>query len=414
MEPDNVNLEQAIQGLAVMSAIPVVLLGLWADYFGRHFDQLVINDPEVEREPELEKVKMASLCALVSQILLFLGSTDLREHYPIISPLIFVVAVLTQIFIQTKAENRVQKNPENQENILGISLRATFYWIVGVTLHILFLGLAVGTTGLLIQRFHPSFFVGVLALAIAGVFGLVVGIVLNIALSPFYFKHIFPLRRLEETSVKVQIEACFSRFGFEPPELWVLELQGLKVTQNILVGLKGKAGTLHKALRPSLFLSSLVLSALSSNEIEALTLNQVSHLVLGHARKRGLLVLALISMSTFIALISVLVGQGFSVAEPLVEILGTVISFSAFLVSFRILYLQTQRHEAESDVYTVKKMGVTCEDLSSALRKLDLLADPIPFDVTLISKTPVGFPETEQRIKSMESATSKDHLDRAA
>jgi len=412
MEPDIENLEQAIQGLAVMSAIPVVLLGLWADYWGRSFDQLVLDDSVEKAEletVELEKVKTASLCALVSQILLFLGSADLRDHYPVVSPVIFVVAVLFQILIQTQAESKIQKQPKNREDVFGISLRATFYWILGIVVHIFFLGLAAGATGLLIQKFQPPLFVEISTLAVTGVCGLAAGIIVNLALSPFYFKRIFPMRKLEEGRTRTKIEACFSKFGITPPDLWVIELRGLRVTQNILVGLKGSTG----ALRPSLFISSLVLETLSENEVEALTLNQVSHLVLKHSEKRGFLILALISVTTFLPFVSIFVGQSFPASEPVIEIMGTIISSLAFLGSFRALYLQTSKHEAESDIYTVEKMGVACENLSNALRKLDILADPGGSGKTL-----VGFPETERRIKLFESAATnlapKDYRDKAA
>jgi Zn-dependent protease with chaperone function len=403
MEPDIVNLEQGIQGLAVMSAIPVVLLGIWADSFSRRVDQLERDDPKFEREPELENVKMASLCALVSQILLFIGSSDLREHYPAMSPVIFVVAVLSQIMIQTRAENKVQKYlGESRNSIFRISLRATFCWILGVSIHVLFLAVAVGVTVFVVQRLQPTFFVGILALAATSVMALVAGITINVALAPFYFRRTFPMRKLEEAALKERVEGCFSKYGFEPPALWILELQELKITQNILVGLKGLKGKFQR----SFFLSGLVLSVLTSDELEALTLNQVSHLVLQHPKKRGLLIFALISITTVLALITVFVGQGFSVEDPVVEIMGTLISFALFITSFRVLYVQTQKHETESDVYTVKNMGVACCDLISALRKLDLLIEPIPQDLTSISKSPLGFPDTERRIQLLESSVS--------
>lgn len=414
MEPDSVNLEQAILGLAIMSAIPVVVLELWIDYFVRRIERPASDDPEAEKALDLEKVKVASLCALISQILLFLGASDLREHYPVLSPLIFVVAVSFQIFIQSRAENmlneRLSSNSGNRENILGISVRATLCWVLGVMIHVFCLGLAAGITAGLIQYFRPSFVAGILALAVAGVLALVTGITLNLALAPFYFKHIFPMRTLEEGQIRARIESCFLRFGLIPPELWVLQLAELRVTQNIWVGLRGRTG----ALRPCFFLSNLVLATLSIEELEVLTLNQISHFILKHPKKRGILILTLISATTLLALVSILVGQGFGTEEPVLEIVGTIVSLLVFLGTFRILFLQTQRHEMEADIYTVKNMGVSCEVLGSALRKLDILADPIPLDLGSISKDPVGFPETEQRIKRFKDFTSNQDFDKAA
>jgi Zn-dependent protease with chaperone function len=161
----------------------------------------------------------------------------------------------------------------------------------------------------------------------------------------------------------------------------------------------------------------LVLSTLSENELEALTLNQVSHFVLKHPEKRGGLIFILIIMTTLLGLLAMTIGQWSPIEQPLVEIVGSVISFVVFLGSFRLLFLQTQKHVAEGDLYTVEQMGVSCEVLTRTLRKLDLLAAPIPVDFSSISKVPVGFPETERRIKLLENSatvSSKENLDKVA
>jgi Zn-dependent protease with chaperone function len=420
MEPDTQSLEQAIYGLAILSAIPVVLLALWGDYFERRVAQMIVEEPEFDQVSSLDDVKMACLCALISQILLFLGSSDIREAFPIISPLIFVVAVSSQILIQARAEGKIgetsaQKSDlapktNKRENVLRISLRATFCGALGIVVHVLFLGLMAGIVGVLIQKYQPTFIAGILALSVSGIAGLMSGILFNLALTPIYFKFIFPIRKLEEEELRKKLESCFSKYDLEPPELWALELNEIRITQNILVGIRGGRGKFRQAL----FISNLILSDFSEREIEALTLAQVSHIILKHPKRRAQLIFALISIAAVLALASVLIGQTNMADQPAVEMMGAVLSLTVFLGSFRLLFQQTQNHENESDLYTVEKLGVSLDVLSCALRKMDVLIEPNPTTIALISKKPLGFPETEKRIQQLEKSVQKSTLNKAA
>lgn len=107
MEPENLDLENGLRAFALLSIIPLVAFALWSEYFGRHLDALMIKRPQYEREPELQKVRMTSLCVILFLVALFIGSAEIREAFPLLSQLVFGGSVLIQLGLQTWVERKI-------------------------------------------------------------------------------------------------------------------------------------------------------------------------------------------------------------------------------------------------------------------------------------------------------------------
>ena len=46
-------MDSAVKGLAILTAIPVVMLAIWADYFSQALAQLAKENPHYDRAAEL-------------------------------------------------------------------------------------------------------------------------------------------------------------------------------------------------------------------------------------------------------------------------------------------------------------------------------------------------------------------------
>src|SRR4051812_4746232 len=107
----------AVKGLAVLTAIPVVILALWADYFGRGIEKLAKEDPLFERAAEMSKARLAGLCATFFQLGIFMGTGAVRNQAPLAAYSMFFLAILAQSFIQASIERKLRK-PEQLYNAL--------------------------------------------------------------------------------------------------------------------------------------------------------------------------------------------------------------------------------------------------------------------------------------------------------
>jgi hypothetical protein len=420
---------QALLGYAVICAIPVVLMALWAEYFSQHLERQKQTDPEFDRELELDQVKFVGILGLVGQVILFLMHSDLHDQAPFLAPGIFLLSILAQLHIQSGAETQVsqsqpavknglaspdpssgsqspsqsgESNPEGGS--LGVSLRGAACWLFGVLLHLVFLAVFAFASGGLIQAVQPSFWKGLGILGASGVLGLSAGVATNLLLAPIYLRFIFQARPLEAGVLRSQFEKNFDQFGVPQPEFWWMDLPDLKVTRNVLVGWRRAPGI----FRQGFFVSQWVVEHLSPSELEAITLNQLSPFALGHARKRSALIFTLIVGTTVLALGALVSGQVFHWGDVLSEFGAAVLSVVLFLGAFRVLGAQSEKQEAESDRYCVEQMGVRLEVLVRALRKLDFLAAapvlPRSGDWNQVTSLPLGFPETERRIRALQKS----------
>ncbi|MBI2712295.1 MAG: hypothetical protein HYX41_05480 [Bdellovibrio sp.] len=135
MDPEVLSPENSLRALAILCAIPVVIFALWADYFGNHLEALEKEKPDYEREVEHEKIRIAGILGLLLQFMLFLSSAELREQFPLLVNLIFILSVVFHLSIQSNLEKKIRplQQPENsseapQEEVLGILLRTAISW----------------------------------------------------------------------------------------------------------------------------------------------------------------------------------------------------------------------------------------------------------------------------------------------
>ena len=394
MEPDVLSPELAVKALAMISAIPVVIHALWADYFGQTSEEVLKKNRE-EREPELEKIKIATILALILQFTLFLGSGDIRQVYPVYSNLIFIGSILLHLTIQSQLEKKFVP-PNSQENAQGnqpeaivpIIVRTALCWLIGLTLQILILFLSIrGGLWLGAQNHISQETSGFIALG-AGIGGVALGLFLNYAFGPLYMKGILPHTPVKDPVFQEFLKSCLSKVKLDPPNFSIIELEQFRVTAVIWAGLRMGFGP----FRPVLFVSRWMFNTLSLSEIEAIVLNQITHVSLRHPRKRFFLTLFLIFSTTLTALLAVALFRVVFSPQVATDFVGPLVAFLCFVSCFKVMSLQTQKHEWETDLYTVEKLGVSFEDLISALVKVDQQLQPDPSSLHPIH------PEVQKRV----------------
>lgn len=398
MEPEAADIESAIMALAAISAIPVVIYALWADYFERHVHQLTIKRPQTDYQGEVETIRITGFLVILFELALFLGSVEVRAVYPLVTLAIFGGASLVQIFLQAGLERKLVPIEKKPDNLLELGARAALSWTLGVTIHVfilaVFIKLASWTVVKLALPALPSF----ILMICSGVLGLIGGLCLNFALSPYHLRKLLPSTPLIDSQVTSMLEKCFAKAGVTLPKFWIIELKQYRIVNILSVGFQ----THLRPFRPAMFICRPILNILSDQELEAVVLNEVSHQSLRHLRKRFLLTSLLILVTAAIAILTIVVGQRFLPKEWVADVLGPTVAFISFLASLRCLGWQRKNHELEGDLYSIEKLGVSPEQLSSALRKLDLsmIKLPVKEDVPVSPATPLlGFPETEERIQ---------------
>src|SRR4051794_9662593 len=114
MEPETLSPENAVKALAMISAIPVVVLALWSEYFKQDLHELAIKKPQYDRDDELEKIRIAGILGLLLQFTLFLAAGDIRQDSPLMTHLIFLGAIFFQLGIQSNLEKQLRPSEKKQ------------------------------------------------------------------------------------------------------------------------------------------------------------------------------------------------------------------------------------------------------------------------------------------------------------
>lgn len=411
MEPEGISAETAVKGLAVLTAIPVVGMALWADYFGRYAEALAKENPDFDRPNEILKVRLASLFALVFQFILFLATADIRREYPIAANVMFMSAMILQILIQNAAEKRV--NPAIQAKTsegVGLALRALFWSALGGVLYISLLFVCLRGALLVGQAFKatPAIATGLMiAGSIAGVVG---GLGLAFALGPFQMRRMFPTSRLTDERFRNTLDDCFSKAGVSPPDYWILELSRFNRGNALITGFRSGRGI----FRPALFLSASLVSGLSEAELRAVVLHEISHMRLHHMRKRFVLSSGMILAASLAAGMLVIVAHLINPGGPANSLVGLLTIFSSFVMTLRFLEKQNRLQEIEADI-TAVKLGASIADLEGALRKLDQMnGQPTDRAEPSSKLSGSGHPSTEERIKIIHAYFERNPLPNAA
>jgi heat shock protein HtpX len=414
-------MDSAVKGLAILTAIPVVMLAIWADYFGQKLAELTKENPHYDRATELYKIRLAGICAIFFQFGIFMGTGAVRQEAPVVANLFFVVGVLLQSVIQSAVENKLRKPTERLRAVdaprtndtvttpkasedgapaeqMDLALRAFFWASVGGALYLAGFALPVIIVSWCAQFLHASqpVMTGlVITSAIAGMLG---GVAINFALGAFYLRKMLPAHEVAPGELRTGLEACFSKAGLPAPTYWVLETGRKREATAMMAGFPTGRGL----LRPGLFLSRGLLDNLNAEEVRAVVLHEASHVKLTHLYKRLLYSAVLVVGTTALATFCVFLASIFLPDSDARSFIGFGAAAGAFVLTFKLLSKQSQIHEFEADMCSVAILGADVESLISALRKLDQvngksarLLDPL--SITGES----GHPPTERRVAAL-------------
>jgi len=421
-------MDSAVKGLAVLTAIPVVMLAIWADYFGQALAKLAKENAHYDRKTELFKIRLAGLCAIFFQFGIFMGTGPVRRDSPVVANLIFVVGVLLQSVIQSSAEGKLRKpslslrpvsnsrahdgdekpatdtplahahaNGEPAEQ-MTLALRAFFWATVGGALYLAGFALPVILVSFLAKFLHasqPVLTALIITSAIAGMLG---GVALNFALGAFYLRRMLPAKEIAPGELRTELEKSFADAGLSAPSFWILETGRQREATAMMAGFAGGLGV----FRPGLFLSRGLLETLEPEEIRAVVLHEVSHVKLAHLRKRLLYSAALVVGTTAVATFCVFLASVFLPESEARSMIGFAAAAGAFILTFKCLAKQSQHHEFEADACSVGTLGARLDALASALRKLDQAngKTPMPLDPLSLTGTS-GHPSTERRVAEL-------------
>ena len=451
-DPDKIHL--TIYGLAVLAAIPLVMFALWADYFGRRLEQRrqesdSTNDEEIDLGLESFRIRVSGFTVMVFELMLFLGASELRKSHSVPVDLMFVAVLLIQSWMQAGLDKKAreprkagskplqpdraaQTRPEelrprpqeprsNELKPSSIARRATapqdylwsgirvFFWIfLSTAAYVTFVIFCAQSSAVLAVALHLGKAASLAVISTGALIGLVGGLASNFALGPVHLRRVLKTRPMEKEYPESasEIRACFERSGVRAPSLWIVDFEHSKAAAAFVSGFSWGRGP----FKPALFASQSLLESLSKEELNAVMLHEISHLRLKHLRKRFSLSAALVAGLTVCGVATLIIGQWlFSGQAPLVrELLGPAVAIAAFIWAFRVLGLQSRRHETEADFFAVRTLNAQLADLTSALRKLDKL-NGIRSD-----KPGAGHPATELRISLLEAGFSKELLDAIA
>jgi Zn-dependent protease with chaperone function len=421
------NVESAVKGLAVLTAIPIVLLAIWADYFNRGVDALMKVDPLFDRAAELYKARLVGVGAIFFQFGIFMGTSEVRKEAPILGNLLFAASILIQSVIQSGAERKVRKK-ELHTNIptpattpmqdMEVATRAFLWATAGGALYITSLIVPVILTTQLCNWFKAPPMIAMSAVCLAAVVGMLSGLGINFALGAFYLRRMLPTRPIQDETQLKALESCFVEAGLPTPSFWLVDTGRLPEATAMMAGFQSGKGV----FRPGLFISRGMIDSLNDQELRAVVLHEVSHLKLEHLKRRLLYSACLIFATTAAATFCVFMATVLAPATQARGFVGICAAAAAFVLTFKFLSRQSRFHELQADFYCIEKLNAGFENLASALRKLDQINDQDPFRKNPFSKlTGQAHPATESRIALVqahlapqEKKTVEKREDRAA
>ena len=409
--------QTAVKGLTVMTAIPVAALALWGDYFERNVQRLKNDKEERDIDDELRMVRMAFMIGLIYQFLLYLSTSEVRDHYPIYTNVLFVVTLLAQMRLQSRLEFKVlptprvksgelrPARPQDEAGLKDAALRGKltatgagraflFSLLSGAGYLVVLLGTLRLFTWIALAT-HASPLVGAAWIIAGAILGIMGGLSLAFALGPIQLKSMYPTAPLADPEARARIEACFKRASIPMPALWLIRAEeGVRSTANAMIaGIPGMSG----ALGPAMFVSEKLLTSLEWSEIDAVVMHEISHVRLRHLRRRFTfaagLILGGITLSTMLIVAVGLITQN----GPMAVYTGTLSIFGGFIYSLKQMGEQSRFHEIEADLEALR-LGADPEALVQALRKLDRL-NGIPSD-----RVGSAHPATEERIMIVRKA----------
>lgn len=400
MENDTINPVVILKGLALLTAIPVVAMALWGEYFWRYIEEIKEEPSEIEPQDEIQKIRLATLVALMLQMFLFLAATEIRKIYPLITTGLFTTVTFIHLWQQSSMEQRLKACFKSNIETTRPLLQAvrTFFWVTVPGL--IYVGIVVFSVTFFIALAQVSHLQAPwnITLILAGLsVGVLGGLATSFALGPIQIRKMFPSAPLSDDVIRTEIESHFKERALNIPGLWTIHLQGVQSHNVMIAGFKGGQGI----LRPALFISEPLLGLLTPAELKAIILHEIAHIQLNHLKNRFLLSAGLILSSSILAgalaLLCHFIFPGSSISSW-VALITLMICFGA---AIKAIEHQGILHEVEADIHAVTS-GARIEDLESALYKLDELNQVNPRGTHLL--------HTESRIRILrDHFSSKTH-----
>jgi Zn-dependent protease with chaperone function len=387
--------QNPLQILIALSALPVVLFALWAEYYSRQLEELKASRETEGAAIEAHRVRSAGLFSLMLQALFFLTTADLRKDLPLYLHFFPIVGISIQTWLQAGLERKIREAFKKQATFEahlrgGPGFFRAFSWalVAGAVYLFIMIGSLATATGLAAMLHANAWFsTGFMALGLlVGVLG---GLGLNFALGPFYLKQVLRAQPIDDPDLRGACVSVFERARLPIPEFLRAEA-GQSMAGAMMTGIRAGRGM----FRPAVFVTEALLSRLSAEELRAVLAHEASHMALSHLRRRFVysasLIVGISALSTILVVFAhvVLSRTGAPEASHWV---GLVCGVFAFSVAFKLLATQNRRHELESDLFCVERLEVSVETLASALRKLEP-QDPYS------RVAGMGHPPTEARI----------------
>ncbi len=432
MEPIVLDSETAVKGLAVLTAIPVAMFALWADYFGRYLEEMAKEKPRFDRSIEILRARVASALVLLFQATLFLGTMDVRDEYPVSAPLIFAAAILAQLGFHGALLRKIRSigadqvttamlrpgtqtsgadvravtvpNKEEIPNPIEIGSRAAkslVWFAAGAVFYMATLIGCVKIAALIAGAFSLGTAAGSAVIITGAIVGIAGGLALNFALGPMHLRKMLPVERVADEALRARLEGHFKQAGIRPPELWIIEGGSARAANAMMAGFSWGGGI----FKPGLFVSRSLLNLLGPEELDAVVKHEVSHLLLAHLRQRLILSSGLILGSTCAGTFLILLMHHLLDPEHLPGLVAPTIAIGAFFLTMKLLADQSRLQEIEADIYTIDQLGSQVTDLASALVKLDKHNHPDGIGQSGATALLSGkaHPSTESRIRIMQS-----------
>jgi Zn-dependent protease with chaperone function len=229
--------------------------------------------------------------------------------------------------------------------------------------------------------------------------GVVAGLCLSFSLGALFVRKIICAQDMPEGELRHLVLDCFKSAGIEAPALWLVDGPQFHFGSAMMAGFPKGRGI----FRPGFFISSNLSSALSAEELRAVVLHEISHWRMQHLKKRFVYSSGLILCASLMTGMTVLCCRLAGISEQGQSVVGFGSLLISFLFAFRLLAQQVKYQEFAADIHSIERLGSSLADLSSALRKLDRIQDPLAArrdpGSMLMS---LGHPATEYRIRILE------------
>lgn len=355
----------SIKGLTILSAIPVVLIALWADYFERYLSALTPEQMAEEREDNQNQNRLVLFCGLVAQASAALIGYSYWKLPGWVSYLAFLGAAAIQASAHLNLDRKL-KGPGIPGNTRNFGLRSLIWVFVDITVYwmvvLAFVGLAAWVSPALSK--DPGF--TEFSMFLGGILGMFVGVGVNYALAPVFFKQMFPCRPLDDPYALQLFSECFERAGVRAPHFYLIDMDHFGLNNAMIAGFKSGRGP----FRPALFVTRGLLKDLTRNELEAVVLHEVSHLALNHILKRFIYGFLTLIGATAIALL-VVGALALVLPQSAAILLGVLVMLTPFVAPFLLIRRLSKSQEFEADAFAVTKLGAKGYALISVLRRLE-------------------------------------------